>query len=116
MIELKDKSKKDFFSWLRNSEYGNSNYCEGYCGINEKVEEFKYVTLIIQNALLIEWLDSKEIFVSIHYETMSNYYFNAMVTNKHLTTNLRLRSQTRNEAISEAIQQALEIYNFRTNE
>ena len=103
-MKIADKSEKDFFKWMaENSHYGL--FILDKYSIDSEMMYSSY----------IDWLDSVSIHISIHYETMGSYYFNAMVTNKHLTTNLRLRSATRNEALKEAIEQASEIYNFRTN-
>ena len=65
----------------------------------------------IQNALIIEWFDSVGIYISIHYVTFGDYYFNALITNGHITINLRTNSITRTEAITFAILKANEIYN-----
>lgn len=73
--------------------------------------DFKNLPESCQNAIIIEFFDSVGIYISIHYETFGNHYFNAMVTRNHLTTNLRTDSISRTEATNAAIIKANEIYN-----
>lgn len=61
--------------------------------------------------IVIEWLDTVGIIISINYETFGDYFFNAMVTKGHLTTNLRTHSKTRLEAIKEAVNHSFNYYN-----
>jgi hypothetical protein len=78
-------------------------------------EDFKKLTESCQNALIIEWLDSVGIFISIHYLQLYNDLedrkgFVSIVTNKHLSTKFR-EVETRTEATQKAIEKANEIYN-----
>lgn len=79
--------------------------------IIEEYPEYERTYSLFQNALIIEWFDSVGIYISIHYETFGNYYFNTLITNRRITMNLRANSITRTEAINEAIVKANEIFN-----
>jgi hypothetical protein len=96
-MKLTDKALEAFGEFLYD-KYGYSIF------------EFEYYETL-KNALIIEWFDSVGIYVSIHYETFGNYYFNTLITNKRITMNLRANSITRTEAINEAIVKANEIFN-----
>ena len=106
---LTGKAKKDFFNWLDN---------QGVNGIdisNWEFEKFHLLSNVSQNSLIIEWLDSVGIYISINYvdfydELRNNTGFETYVTNKGLSIKFRSVS-SRQEAIKQAIKKANEIYN-----
>lgn len=73
--------------------------------------EWNDLNEVCRNALIIEFFDSVGIYISIHYETFGNHYFNVMVTRNHLTTNLRTDAKTRAEAANAAIIKANDLFN-----
>lgn len=99
---LNGHCKKNFDFWLSENYKLISDYKDG---------SFYYLPIICQNALIVDFFDSNDIKISVHFETFGNYYFNAMVTKGHLTTNLRLNSENRNDAITEAIKHSNKHYN-----
>ena len=103
MSKLNGKAKEEFEKWFYNEidQVGG----EGLDDCND----------IYLNALIIEWFDSVQIFISINYvnfinELTSAKGFEAMVTNKRVTTRFR-EVNTRTEATTKAIEKAIEIYN-----
>lgn len=80
------------------------------------LQYFYNKTEVEQNALIVDWFDSVGIYISINYvnfvnELTSAKGFEAMVTNKHLTTRFR-EVEIRNEATRRAIIKANELYNY----
>ena len=100
---LNGKAKIDFEKWF----YKNIDSVGG-----EGLDDCKDIYL---NALIIEFLDSVKIYISINYVNFVNELtsvkgFEAMVTYKHLTTRFR-EVKNRTEATEKAIEKANEIYN-----
>ena len=106
---LTGKAKEEFFNWLDN---------QGVNGIdisNWEFEKFQLLSNVSQNALIIEWFDSAGIYISINYvdfydELRNDTGFETYVTNKGLSVKFRSVS-SRQEALTEAIKKANEIYN-----
>jgi hypothetical protein len=109
-MSLQGKALEDFERWLL--RYNRKIFTINDQGINTK---FSSLDSTCQNALMIEWLDSIGIFISIHYVTnfidfKYEYGFLGLVTHKHLTTKFREVS-TRKEAIELCLTAANKIYN-----
>lgn len=64
---LNGKAKIDFETWLRNSEYGHTNYGSGICFINGSAREFFNLQKNLQNAIIIEWLISVNHWENVFY-------------------------------------------------
>ena len=102
MSKLSGKAKEEFDKWY----YKEDN------GLLYNLDE---IPDIYENALIIEWFDSVQIFISINYvnfinELTSAKGFEAMVTNKHITTRF-IEVNTRTEATTKAIEKANDLYN-----
>ena len=107
---LTGKAKEDFEKWLNKEMYylGRHNFEDRDNNIEDLSDNF-------QNALIIEWLDSVGIYISINYvnfydELRNSTGFETYVTNKGLSIKFRSVS-SRQEAIKQAIKKANEIYN-----
>ena len=100
-MKLTDKCLEDFLKWLSiNHEIG--------------IEGFEFGKSVVQNALIIEFFDSVQIFISINYICLDEFSegFESMVTYKHLTSKNRVISD-RKTAIDSGISAANEIYNSK---
>ena len=97
---LTGKAKEEFFNWLDN---------QGVNGIdisNWEFEKFHLLSNVSQNSLIIEWFDSVEIHVNaVRY---SGEFWKGIA--EHERTEIHL---SRQEAITEAIKKANEIYNSK---
>jgi hypothetical protein len=100
MTILDGQCKKDFGVFIKSLKREYHIY-----------KNWNALTESCKNALFVEFFDSVDIKISIHFETFGNYYFNSMITKGHLTTNLRLNSENRNDAITEAIKHSNKHYN-----
>ena len=116
---LKDKSLKDFWEWYLLPETLSHH---------KLTSQFKYssgsalklcflaMSETCQNAVIIEWLDSVGIYVSVNFVNIFNELetkkgFESWVTFEHLTTRFRAVA-TREESINQALEKANEIYNL----
>src|SRR5690606_33935055 len=99
---LTGKAKEDFLKWYYYNNYHHQVFTETSDDI-------------FINALIIEWIDSVGIFISINYvsfydELRNDKGFEAYVTNNGLSVKFRI-VKNRQEAIEKAIKKANEIYN-----
>ena len=97
---LNGKVKEEFFSWLDN---------QGVNGIyisNWEFEKFHLLSNVSQNALIIEWFDSVGIYITSDYFELNKGFYSEI-----LDSNFAIVKPTRQEALTEAIKKANEIYN-----
>ena len=97
---LTGKTKEDFFNWLDN---------QGVNGIdisNWEFEKFHLLSNVSQNALIIEWFDSVGIYITSDYFELNKGFYSEI-----LDSNFAIVKPTRQEALTEAIKKANEIYN-----
>ena len=97
---LTGKAKEEFFNWLDN---------QGVNGIdisNWEFEKFQLLSNVAQNALIIEWFDSVGIYITSDYFELNNGFYSEI-----LNENFAIVKPTRQEALTEAIKKANEIYN-----
>ena len=115
---LTGKAKEDFENYVLNKELGHDSevlisvYNQETLFIN-----YNNVKETLLNALIIEWFDSVGIYISINYvdfydELRNDTGFETYVTNKGLSVKFRSVS-SRQEALTEAIKKANEIYNSK---
>lgn len=114
---LNGKAKEDFEQYVL-SKYLEIRFRELVkCKISDGIPFVDYYDIceLHLNALIIEWFDSVGVYISINYvnfvnELTSTKGFEAMITNKHLTTRFR-ETKTRKKATEQALEKANEIYN-----
>ena len=97
---LTGKAKENFFNWLDN---------QGVNGIdisNWEFEKFQLLSNVSQNALIIEWFDSVGIYITSDYFELNKGFYSEI-----LDSNFEIVKPTRQEAFTEAIKKANEIYN-----
>ena len=87
---LTGKAKKDFIK----AKIGN------------EINLFESMLPIYKNALLIEWFDSVGIYVTSDYFELNKGFYSEV-----LDSNFAIVKPTRQEALTEAIKKANEIYN-----
>ena len=109
---LTDEAKLDFERWLHSNDVliKDGIYDDTYL-----TDVFDKLPLNLRYASIIEWFDSVGIYISINYvdfydEIRNDTGFEAYVTNKGLSVKFRSVS-SRQEALTEAIKKANEIYN-----
>lgn len=110
---LNGKAKEDFLKYYWETQIKPLKFT--VCQQKDLGDFFESIVPQLQQALIIEWLDSVKIYISINYVNFVNELtsvkgFEAMITNKHLTTRFR-EVKTRQEATEKAIEKANEIYN-----
>ena len=99
---LTGKAKEEFFNWLDN---------QGVNGIdisNWEFEKFHLLSNVSQNSLIIEWFDSVGIYIASDYFELNNGFYSEI-----LDSNFEIIKPTRQEALTEAIKKANEIYNSK---
>ena len=97
---LNGKVKEEFFNWLDN---------QGVNGIdisNWEFEKFHLLSNVSQNSLIIEWFDSVGIYITSDYFELNKGFYSEI-----LDSNFAIVKPTRQEALTEAIKKANEIYN-----
>ena len=97
---LTGKAKEEFFNWLDN---------QGVNGIdisNWEFEKFQLLSNVSQNSLIIEWFDSVGIIITSDYFELNKGFYSEI-----LDSNFEIVKPTRQEAFTEAIKKANEIYN-----
>jgi len=100
MINLsKGKAAEDFHNWQ--TEHSHAEWILSNYSMSDEMF----------HNIIIEWLDSVGIIISINYENFGDCFFNAMVTKGHLTTNLLTQTKTRLESIKEAVEYSFNYYN-----
>lgn len=110
---LNGKAKEEFLKYYWETQIKPLKF--SVCSQSDLGAFFETIIPQLQQALIIEWFDSVQIFISINYvnfinELTSAKGFESMVTNKHITTRFR-EVNTRTEATTKAIEKANEIYN-----
>ena len=110
---LNGKAKEEFFNWLDN---------QGVNGIdisNWEFEKFHLLSNVSQNSLIIEWFDSVGIYINTTYEEYEDIQVKNLpvkiktwsVWIKWINELLLEGFSSRQEALTEAIKKANEIYN-----
>ena len=100
---LNGKAKEEFFNWLDN---------QGVNGIdisNWEFEKFHSLSNVSKNSLIIEWFDSIGIYITSDYFVELNKGFYSEILNE----NFAIVKPIRQEALTEAIKKANEIYNSK---
>ena len=111
---LTGETKEDFERWLHSNDVLIK---EGIYDATYLTDVFEELPLNLRYALIIEWFDSVGIYISINYvdfydELRNDTGFETYVTNKGLSVKFRSVS-SRQEALTEAIKKANEIYNSK---
>ncbi len=99
---LNGKAKEEFFNWLDN---------QGVNGIdisNWEFEKFHSLSNVSKNSLIIEWFDSIGIYITSDYFELNKGFYSEI-----LNENFAIVKPTRQEALTEAIKKANEIYNSK---
>ena len=97
---LNGKAKEEFFNWLDN---------QGVNGIdisNWEFEKFHFLSNVSKNSLIIEWFDSVGIYISSYGFEFTKEFYSEITSD-----NFSVIKPTRQEALTEAIKKANEIYN-----
>jgi len=112
---LTDKAKEDFEKWF--NDYSETNHnLKGWKDYDQYVDEVE-LPLTMGQALIIEWLDSVGIIISIYadYDRSAAYnrgfYWEIRVLGSRFAENTEDCLETRQEATSAAIETANKIYN-----
>ena len=95
-------AEEEFFDWLDN---------QGVNGIdisNWEFEKFQLLSNVSQIALIIEWFDSVGIYITSDYFELNKGFYSEI-----LDSNFAIVKPTRQEALTEAIKKANEIYNSK---
>ncbi|AZA73562.1 hypothetical protein [Chryseobacterium indoltheticum] len=106
---LNGKAKNDFIIWALDNKKCNNPHVEYWYNITVDKGHL--------SSLIIDWLDSVEIFISIQYVDVFNDMenkqgFEAYVTQKPFTSKFRCVN-SRHEALKLALHEANEKYNSR---
>ena len=99
---LNGKAKEEFFNWLDN---------QGVNGIdisNWEFEKFHFLSNVSKNSLIIEWFDSVGIYISSYGFEFTKEFYSEITSD-----NFSVIKPTRQEALTEAIKKANEIYNSK---
>ena len=99
---LTGKAKEEFFNWLDN---------QGVNGIdisNWEFEKFHSLSNVSKNSLIIEWFDSVGIYITSDYFELNKGFYSEI-----LNENFAIVKPTRQEALTEGIKKANEIYNSK---
>ena len=104
---LTGKAKLDFETWLNKEMYylGRHNFEDRNNNIEDLSDNF-------QNALIIEWFDSIGIYVNSSGLTLSKTFISDVSVDNNCEYNYD-GFRTRQEALTEAIKKANDIYNSK---
>ena len=94
---LTGKAKEDFYKYLNIKDYKLFDYVRK-----------KYANEIVSNALIIEWFDSVGIYITSDYLELNRVFYSEI-----LNENFEIVKPNRQEALTEAIKKANEIYNSK---
>jgi len=97
---LTDKAKEDFLKYYNNH---SNNYLLSFT-------DFEDLPTSVQNALIIEWLDSVNIFIQIDFENREPIFSYYVYSGKDICSG-EYNANSRSEATQQAIIKANEIYN-----
>ena len=100
---LTGETKLDFERWLHSNDVliKDGIYDDTYL-----TDVFEDLPLNLQYALIIEWFDSVGIYVNSDYFELNKVFYSEV-----LDSNFEIIKPTRQEALTEAIKKANEIYN-----
>ena len=106
---LTEKAKEDFENYVLNKKLGHDSevlisvYNQESLFIN-----YNNVKETLLNALIVEWFDSVGICITSDYFELNNGFYSEI-----LDSNFEIIKPTRQEALTEAIKKANEIYNSK---
>ena len=104
---LTGKAKKDFENYVLNKELGHdSEVLINVYNQETLFIDYKDVKKTLLNALIIEWFDSVGIYITSDYFELNKGFYSEI-----LDSNFAIVKPTRQEALTEAIKKANEIYN-----
>ena len=104
---LNGKAKKDFENYVLDKELGHdSEVLISVYNQETLFIDYKDVKKTLLNALIIEWFDSVGIIITSDYFELNKGFYSEI-----LDSNFEIVKPTRQEAFTEAIKKANEIYN-----
>ena len=102
---LTGKTKEDFERWLHSND---ELIKEGIYDDTYLTDVFEELPLNLQYASIIEWFDSVKIHITSDYFELNKGFYSEI-----LNENFAIVKPTRQEALTEAIKKANEIYNSK---
>ena len=106
---LTGKAKEDFENYVLNKELGHdSEVLISVYNQETLFIDYKDVKKTLLNALIIEWFDSVGIYITSDYFELNKGFYSEI-----LGSNFAIVKPTRQEALTEAIKKANEIYNSK---
>ena len=104
---LTNKAKEDFENYILNENLRHdSEVLISVYNQETLFIDYKDVKKTLLNALIIEWFDSVGIYITSDYLELNKGFFSEILDN-----NFAIVKPTRQEALTEAIKKANEIYN-----
>lgn len=104
---LTNKAKEDFENYVLNKNLGHdSEVLISVYNQETLFIDYKDVKKTLLNALIIEWFDSVGIYITFDYLDLNKCFYSEI-----LNENFEIIKPTRQEALTEAIKKANEIYN-----
>ena len=104
---LTNKAKEDFENYVLNKNLGHdSEVLISVYNQETLFIDYKDVKKPLLNALIIEWFDSVGIYITSDYFELNKGFYSEI-----LNENFAIVKPTRQEALTEAIKKANEIYN-----
>jgi len=103
-MKLTDKAKEDFLDYLRNNKKASLEI--GVLRLHWQEYPKEYL-----NALIIEWLDSVQLQITIFCFDLNKYSINILKQGRYMY-NIEKTYKNRNEATEYSIEKANEIYNL----
>ena len=106
---LTNKAKEDFENYVLNKNLGHdSEVLISVYNQETLFIDYKDVKKTLLNALIIEWFDSVGIYITSDYFELNKGFYSEI-----LNENFEIVKPTRQEALTEAIKKANEIYNSK---
>ena len=106
---LTNKAKEDFENYVLNKNLGHdSEVLISVYNQETLFIDYKDVKKTLLNALIIEWFDSVVIYITSDYFELNKGFYSEI-----LDSNFAIVKPTRQEALTEAIKKANEIYNSK---
>ena len=109
---LTEKAKEEFFNWLDNQGVNGIDIC------NWEFEKFHLLSNVSKNSLIIEWFDSVGIYIIISPSDNPKNWFYTILGEDILSPFYKMYQslddfENRQEALTDAIKKANEIYNSK---
>ena len=106
---LTNKAKEDFENYVLNKNLGHdSEVLISVYNQETLFIDYKDVKKTLLNALIIEWFDSVGIYITSDYLEVNRVFYSEI-----LNENFEIVKPNRQEALTEAIKKANEIYNSK---